>query len=31
VGTWYNMFGGTLSPVVKIRGWNFTGKQETAT
>jgi predicted Zn-dependent protease len=28
VGTWYNMFGGTLAPVVKIRGWNFTGKQE---
>lgn len=30
VGTWYNMFGGTLSPVAKIRGWNFTGKQEAA-
>jgi PmbA protein len=30
VGTWYNMFGGTLAPVVKIRGWNFTGKQEAA-
>lgn len=29
VGTWYNMFGGTLAPVVKIRGWNITGKQET--
>ncbi|HVR41006.1 MAG TPA: TldD/PmbA family protein [Thermoanaerobaculia bacterium] len=28
VGTWYNMFGGTLAPVVKVRGWNFTGKQE---
>ena len=28
VGTWYNMFGGTLAPVVKIRGWNITGKQE---
>ena len=28
IGTWYNMFGGTLAPVVKIRGWNFTGKQE---
>ena len=28
VGTWYNMFGGTQAPVVKIRGWNFTGKQE---
>jgi len=31
VGTWYNMFGGTLAPVTKIRGWNITGKQETAT
>jgi len=30
VGTWYNMFGGTLAPVVKIRDWNITGKQETA-
>jgi predicted Zn-dependent protease len=29
VGTWYNMFGGTLAPVAKIRGWNITGKQET--
>ena len=28
IGTWYNMFGGTLAPVAKIRGWNFTGKQE---
>ncbi len=28
IGTWYNMFGGTLAPVTKIRGWNFTGKQE---
>jgi predicted Zn-dependent protease len=28
VGTWYNMFGGTRAPVVKVRGWNFTGKQE---
>jgi predicted Zn-dependent protease len=28
VGTWYNMYGGTLAPVTKIRGWNFTGKQE---
>ncbi len=26
-GTWYNMFGGTLAPVAKIRGWNITGKQ----
>jgi predicted Zn-dependent protease len=30
IGTWYNMFGGTLAPVTKIRGWNITGKQETA-
>ena len=30
VGTWYNMFGGTLAPTVKIKGWNFTGKQEMA-
>lgn len=29
VGTWYNMFGGTRSPVVKIRNWAITGKQET--
>lgn len=28
IGTWYNMYGGTLAPVVKIRGWNITGKQE---
>lgn len=28
VGTWYNMFGGTLAPVTKIRGWQFTGVQE---
>lgn len=28
VGTWYNMYGGTLAPVTKIRGWNITGKQE---
>ena len=28
VGTWYNSFGGTLAPVVKVRGWNITGKQE---
>lgn len=27
IGTWYNMFGGTLAPVTKIRGWNITGKQ----
>jgi PmbA protein len=30
IGTWYNMFGGTLAPVAKIRGWNITGKQESA-
>lgn len=30
VGTWYNMFGGTLAPVAKIRGWNITGRQESA-
>jgi predicted Zn-dependent protease len=28
VGTWHNMFGGTMAPAVKIRGWNITGKQE---
>ncbi|HUR79969.1 MAG TPA: TldD/PmbA family protein [Thermoanaerobaculia bacterium] len=28
VGTWYNPFGGTLAPVVKVRGWNITGKQQ---
>lgn len=30
VGTWFNHFGGTLAPAVKIAGWNFTGKQELA-
>ena len=30
VATWYNHFGGTIAPVMKIAGWNFTGKQETA-
>ncbi|HEX8252133.1 MAG TPA: TldD/PmbA family protein [Thermoanaerobaculia bacterium] len=30
IGTWYNMYGGTLAPVTRIRGWNFTGKQEKA-
>jgi predicted Zn-dependent protease len=30
VGTWFNHFGGTLAPTVKIAGWNFTGKQELA-
>lgn len=24
VSTWYNPFGGTVAPVMKIRGWNFT-------
>ena len=24
VGTWYNPFGGTITPAMKIRGWNFT-------
>ena len=28
VGTWYNMFGGTRTPVAKIRGWQITGRQE---
>ena len=28
VATWYNHFGGTIAPVMKISGWNFTGKQE---
>ena len=23
VGTWFNSFGGTLAPVMKISGWNF--------
>jgi predicted Zn-dependent protease len=26
VATWYNMFGGTVAPVMKVRGWHFTGK-----
>lgn len=26
VATWYNMFGGTIAPTMKIRGWHFTGK-----
>ena len=30
VGTWYNHVGGTIAPVMKIGGWNFTGKQETS-
>jgi PmbA protein len=24
VGTWYNPFGGTITPAMKIRGWSFT-------
>ncbi len=24
VGTWYNPFGGTIAPTLKIRDWNFT-------
>lgn len=28
VSTWYNPFGGTLAPAMKIRGWKFTGKQQ---
>lgn len=28
VSTWYNPFGGTVAPAMKIRGWHFTGKQE---
>jgi predicted Zn-dependent protease len=27
IATWYNSFGGTIAPTVKIRGWHFTGKQ----
>ena len=23
VATWYNMFGGTMAPTMKVRGWNF--------
>ena len=26
VATWYNMFGGTIAPTVKINNWKFTGK-----
>ena len=26
VGTWYNHFGGTIAPVMKIAGWNFNGR-----
>jgi PmbA protein len=27
VGAWFNAFGGTIAPVMKIRNWQFTGKQ----
>ena len=27
VGTWWNLFGGTITPTVKIRAWNVTGVQ----
>ena len=27
VGAWFNAFGATLAPIMKIRGWHFTGKQ----
>jgi len=26
VATWYNMFGGTIAPVMRVRGWQFAGK-----
>ncbi|HEX9163501.1 MAG TPA: TldD/PmbA family protein [Thermoanaerobaculia bacterium] len=26
VSAWYNTFGGTFAPAMKIRGWHFTGK-----
>ncbi len=26
VATWYNQFGGTIAPVMKIGGWNFNGR-----
>jgi len=25
VATWYNMFGGTMAPTMKVRNWNFSG------
>jgi predicted Zn-dependent protease len=28
IGTWFNDFGGTIAPVMKVVGWNITGKQE---
>jgi len=28
VGAWFNMFGGAIAPTVKIRGWQFGGKQD---
>ena len=29
VGAWFNEFGGTVAPVMKVKGWNVTGKQGT--
>jgi predicted Zn-dependent protease len=29
VATWYNHFGGTIAPVMKIAGWNFNGRANT--
>lgn len=28
IGAWWNLFGGTIAPVVRIRDWNVTGSQE---
>jgi PmbA protein len=28
IGTWYNPFGGTIAPTIKVRKWTFTGQQE---
>ena len=30
VASWYNAYGGTLAPAMKIHGWNFTGKSTAA-
>jgi PmbA protein len=27
ISTWYNPFGGTFAPTIKVNGWNITGKQ----
>jgi PmbA protein len=29
IGTWYNPFGGTIAPTIKVRDWHITGKQAT--